>query len=232
MKKKVIISILIIIFVIMLYFFINRNTNVTETTVENTNYNKDDTEIIEKIKNETYATADTNMLQVEEEYDGRKILQIKPDIQFDTVLAGIIKNGKIKEAEITELLKNRPIKSGIWISKQSRESFLKILQENDIQNYRIDDEGYLYKQEGKDNEQLKNAISSDTLYIIDISGKCYIRDDLTGEIVEYPFEDMEPDQTMEVYSVENSVILEITTDSRKILSNKEILQDIFLNIQK
>lgn len=194
------------------------------------NITGDNTNIIEEIKNEIDATADTNMYQVQEEYDGRKIIQIKPDIQYDTVLAGILKNDIPKELEIQEILKNRPTKSGIWISKQSRDNFIKLLINNNMDGYEINEEGYLNKKEGTTNEILNRAIDSDKLYILDISGKCYERDDISGKIVEYPFEDMEPDQVLEIYSVENSTILEITTNSRKILSNKEILDETLLNI--
>ena len=174
---------------------------------------------------------DPNMYQEEEEYDGRKIVQIKPDVQYETALAGILKNGKPKESEIKELLKNRPTKSGVWVSKQSRDKFLKFLEKNNITGYEFDEEGYLKEKQGKTNNNITNAINSNNLYILDIAGKSYDRDELTGKIIEYPFEEMEPDQATEIYSVKNSTIIVITTNSNGILSDKEILQDILLNIK-
>ena len=155
---------------------------------------------------------DPNMYQEEEEYDGRKIVQIKPDVQYETALAGILKNGKPKESEIKELLKNRPTKSGVWVSKQSRDKFLKFLEKNNITGYEFDEEGYLKEKQGKTNNNITNAINSNNLYILDIAGKSYDRDELTGKIIEYPFEEMEPDQATEIYSVKNSTIIVITTN--------------------
>ena len=66
-----------------------------------------DKETIHEIKEEINATADTDMYQIQEEYDGRQILQIKPSIQFQTVLAGILKNAQPSENEIQDLLKKK-----------------------------------------------------------------------------------------------------------------------------
>ena len=229
-KRVIIIVLCIAIVVATIIIIINRRNNrdLEQNQISNIN---EDANTIEEIKNEINATADTNMYQIEQEYDGRKIIQIKPNIQYETVLAGILKNSMPKEEEIKILLENRPIKSGVWISKQSREKFIKILKDNNIKGYEIDKEGYLVRKEEINNETLKKAINSNKLYILDISGKCYDRDDISGEIVEYPFEEMEPDQVLEIYNIENSAILEITTNSRGILSNKEILDEILLNLE-
>ena len=238
-NKRVLLCILLALMVLMLVIVLilnskRKNSNNLENSISvidaNSSNTNQDIETIEKIKNETYASADNDMYEVHEEYDGRKILQIKPSIQYKTVLAGILKNGKLDESEIDKILKDRPKKSGIWISKQSRQNFLKLLDDNSIMGYKISDDGYLVQNNGN-NATINKAIESDKLYIIDMSGKCYDRDNMSGKIVEYPFEDMEPDQTLELYSIENSSILEITTNSKKILSNKEILDDILLNIE-
>ena len=229
-NKKILFGIFIFVIIIILVIFIiirdsrDFGSNKISTTTQN------DINTIEEIKKELNVTADTSMYEIQEEYDGRKIIQIKSSVQYDTILAGIIKNGKPKEKEISEILKNKPNQSGVWISSQSRDSFLKFLKENNIVGIDIDQDGYLYEKEKINNKKLKTAINSDKLFIIDMCGKFYTRDDLTGEIVEYPFEDMEPDQILERCSVENSSILEITTNSRGFLTNKEILDDILLNL--
>lgn len=237
-KITIIISTIAIILAIIIITIVLNIKRSRENSISTTNKLKEqeieDIETIENIKNEINATANTNMYQIEEEYDGRKIIQMKPDIQYDTVIAGIIKNEKPKEEEIENLLKSRPNRNGIWISNQSKQKFIELLKKNNIENFEIDDKGYLYQKE-KDNSEnskkIQKAISSQKLFVIDISGRCYERDEISGEITEYPFEEMDPSQVLEVYSIDNSSILEITTNSKKILSEKEILQDILFNIE-
>ena len=51
--------------------------------------------------------------------------------------------------------------------------------------------GYIAKiSETKNNlaKQLESLINNGKTYVIDMTGTCYMRDDVTGEIVEYPFE--------------------------------------------
>lgn len=207
---------LIVIAVIVFY-----NPFEKEETVKNVE-DKTDKNVINEIKSKINATGDSNIYQIEEEYDGRKILQIKPNIQFETALAGILKGEKPSKEEVQELLQNRPTKSGIWISKSSRDKFLKLLQDNGINEYRIQEDGYL---------SYNNSIYGDKLYVIDISGTSYVRDEISGEIVEYPFEKMEPYQILDIYNNESSVILEVTTNEKGKLSNQEILKEILANIK-
>ena len=70
-------------------------------------------------------------------------MQIKENVQYEVDLAGIIKNALPKEEELNNLLEKAPNYSGIWVSKQSRESFSKLLKNNGITNFIIDDDGYL-----------------------------------------------------------------------------------------
>lgn len=193
-----------------------------------------DKEKINEIKHTMNATADADLYQMEEEYDGRQILQIKPSIQFETVLAGILKKGKPLEEEVQTLLANKPTQNGVWISEQTRERFLVLLQENGITNYQINQEGYLQEIEKSDNEEakkIKEAIHANKKYRIDISGKSYIRDEFSGEIVEYPFEKMEPFQVMDVYEYNDTIILEVTTNEKGKLSNQEILKEILMQLK-
>lgn len=238
MKKRNIILIIVVIIVIAIGLVCVKlnlqkgQDKRSQTSNEVDIYNQ---EVINEIKEEINATADTDMYQIEEEYDGRKILQIKPSIQFETVLAGILKNGKPSENEIQELLKNKPTQKGIWIAKQSRDSFLNLLKDNEISGCTIHEDGYLYMTEENDKEEakkLREAIQSNRLCMVDISGVSYTRDDFSGEIIEYPFEKMDPYQAVDVYQEGDTVILEITTNEKKILSKQEILEDILLNVQR
>ena len=75
-------------------------------------------------------------------------------------------------------------------------------------------------------EKLKNMAESNKLYVIDMSEKTYQRDYITGEIIEYPFEDMDPYQVIEPYDTENAIILGVTANKDNRLSNQEILNTI------
>ena len=93
----------------------------------------------------------------------------------------------------------------------------------------------MYELEKNDKEEakkLKDAIQSNGLCMVDISGISYTRDDFSGEIVEYPFEKMDPHQAVDVYQEGDTVILEVTTNEKQILTKQEILEDIVLNLKK
>ena len=233
MKKKVIVIISILaIIIILLIVFKNKpnDNNVAENKIE-----KNDENVIEEIKSQVNATGNTSIYQVVEEYDGRQIIQVKPNVQFDTAFAGILKEGVPQDNEIENLLNSRPNKNGIWISKNSREKFLELLKENNIENYKINEDGYLMSQEENNSseniQKLNNAIKSDKLYIIDINGTSYIRDDISGEIVEYPFEEMDPFQAVDVYQNESNIIIEITTNEMQKLAKEEILKVVLQNME-
>lgn len=242
-RKYIIIGVIILIIIVgLIIFFATRSSdevlnNSKQENVANISNNTEDDVIteeeikeVENIKNEINATGDTDIYQVEEEYDGRKILQVKPEVQFDVDLAGIIKASMPQEDEITELLGKAPSNNGIWISEQSRESFSNLLRNNNIDNFAISNEGYLQIDDNAKNSdainKLINMINSDKLYIINMTGIAYERDYISGEIVEYPFEDMDPYQVLEPYQKENKIILEITTNKNKKLTEKEILETI------
>lgn len=254
MKKQyyIIIAIVILIFVLAGMFFClikdNGKQNNEENNTENISENNQEgnnsegsniaeakilevsEEEMENMKKEINATGNTNIYQVEEEPGtGRKILQIKPSVQFEIDLAGIIKNAKPEENELKDLTSKAPTGNGVWISEQSREKFISLLKDNGIENFEITQEGYLKKisdNENSLNKQLEEMINSNKLYIINITGVAFERDYISGEILEYPFEDMDPTQTIEPYRNENTLILEVTTNKKKELTNKEILQEI------
>lgn len=253
MKKQYYIMSLVILIVIIgiIIFFINRKKsddsgveNILLTNeIQNLSNIIDENNIIQNVFSEQAesdnldeirnmqtqinSTANPNIYKIEEEYDGRKILQIKPEVQY--VLAGVLKNGKPLENEINELLKGVPNKNGIWISEQSRQKFLNLLANNNINNFYISDDGYLQSSESTESQlaiKLENMINSDNLYVINMTGIAYERDYISGEIVEYPFEDMDPYQIIQPYKTGNKIILEITSNKNARLSDNEILEAI------
>ena len=249
-KKYIIIglAIIVIILIVALVIFFSRKNNedgnnmvmvsennvTNENTENNTSIVDQDTSNqnvveIENMKNEINATGNTDIYYVDEEYDGRKILQVKPDVQFDVDLAGIIKNTMPEENEISELVGKAPTDNGIWISEQSRESFSNLLKNNNITDFNISDEGYLQIDNSRNNDmanKLVNMINSDRLYIINMTGIAYERDYISGEITEYPFEDMDPYQAIEPYQKDDKIILELTTNKMKELTENEILDAV------
>lgn len=158
-KKALIICIIVVLIIILAIFMIKlnnlgkddkKNNDIENTALVeskndkekvNANFIEDSssyqytTEEVEKIKKEINATANTDIYRIEEEPGGRKILQVKPEIQFNVDLAGIIKNGKHEEDELNEILKKIPNSTGIWISNQSRETFLGLLKNNGIRKF-------------------------------------------------------------------------------------------------
>lgn len=208
------------------------NTTDENIVIENELLNEVERENIEEIKNmqsEINSTANPNIYYVDEEYDGRKILQVRPVIQYEVDLAGILKNEKPEENEIGDLLRNGPKKKGIWISEQSRQDFEALLKKNNINNFYISDDGYLQTDgnvEGELATKLLDMMNSDKLYIINMTGTAYERDYISGEITEYPFESMDPYQAIQSYETDNSTILEITSNKANKLSNKEILEAV------
>ncbi len=158
-KKSLIICIIVVLIIILAIFMIklnnlgkddkknndientalveskNNEENVNANFIDNSSSYQYTTEEVEKIKKEINATANTDIYRIEEEPGGRKILQIKPEIQFNVDLAGIIKNGEPKENELNEILKKIPNTTGIWISNQSRETFLGLLKNNGIRKF-------------------------------------------------------------------------------------------------
>lgn len=232
--KKNIILLLIIIGIVIVTLVIFNKINVTNKKKENEENSdiSNNVEIIENIQKDINSTANTDLFEVVTEYDGKNSIRIKPDIQFNTVLAGIIKKDIPNENEINELIKNAPTNTGIWINDNSREDFINLLESNNINSFEIDENGYLKKKNNKDNELsnkvkiINQMVNSDELYIIDMSGKCYIRDDVSGEILEYPFEEMDPYQIAEPYYNDNVIILNITSNKNNYLSNEEILEGI------
>jgi len=241
MKKNILIVVLLVVVVviaIILIFNNNKEKNNDQNILQNDIQNNDfmnrmvstDANEINAIKNEINATGQTDIYQIEEEYDGRRIIQVKPDVQYQVALAGIIKNGIPAEDEINTLLEQAPTNSGMWISESSREKFMDLLNSNNISDFEITNYGYLKcNKQGnltEQEEKLKNMAESDKLYVIDMSGKTYQRDYISGEVIEYPFEEMDPYQVLEPYKVEDSIILGVTSNKDNYLSDIEILEAI------
>ena len=158
-KKKIIIIVLIVILLVVAGIIIsnifnkneeekNNNTNTANLEVPNVEIDKnqvdyDEDATVNELKDFTGASGDSDLYEVATEYDGRKVLKIKDNKQYDVAMAGIIKQGKPEFSEIDSLKEKAPNKSGIWISESSRNNFLDLLEDQTNSRYKINEEGYL-----------------------------------------------------------------------------------------
>lgn len=245
MKKIYILSaiciIIVIGFITIVTFFkqkekkentVNQNSNnIIENSIPDT-FQKSK---IDEIKQDLgYNNTDEEIYEIKKEYDGREVIVIKPNIQYKVAMAGAIKNGKPEFSEIDGLLEQAPNKSGIWIEKNSRKEFVEILQKYTNCSYTIDEDGYLV-QEQKDtsneiDNNIKKAISNKKNYSICINSVAYLIDEVTGNIEEYPFEEIDPEQSFELFETENASLYVITSNTYKRGNYKNIIEEVLNNM--
>ena len=245
MKKyiKYLIILVAIVFVCIAIYFFNKKDETKESQIieytpqEGVEIDKNqvayqESVTVEELKEDVGATGDDSIYDITQEYDGRKILTIKPEIQFNVVLAGIVESKKPegRPEELRQYDEEFKDKTGIWIAVDSREAFLNLLHNTTQNTYSIDDDGYLVCDSRSGNEidtRIQDILNSDNLYIISMTGTCYVADEISGEIVEYPFEQMDPYQTCEFYEKDNKKIFVVTTNANNKLSSEEIVSAIF-----
>lgn len=209
----------------------NWNNEFSQINKNEIDYNENAN--VEELKEEMKLEASSDLYEVTEEYDGRKTLNIKADILYKVAFVGIVKNNKPTFEEIDTIFNEKyPEKNGIWISEQSRDRFLNLIKENTNSVYVINNDGYLKIQEKNENindidKKLENVINSNNTIIVDINSFDYDVDTVTGEIVEYPFEQL-GDLMDVIKNRDNDKIMVITTNKNKKYSAEEIL-NIFIN---
>ncbi len=240
-KKVIILVVLLIMFVAILVLLFNKriqkdnNQNNFEQYGEQVDKNQIEYQpdvTVEEIKNEIGATGNTDIYEVEQEYDGRNILAVKPSIKYKVAFAGMIKNAKPSMSELDNIMEEKlPHKTGIWVEEKSRDKILEIFNDGDVNSkYLIDDDGYLKidrKNNQNDNDKkIEKIIKGKKQYILDISSVCYIVDDITGEILDYNFENMDKYQTYEYFEDKDKYIVFVTENSNNVLTNLEIFKSI------
>ena len=187
-----------------------------------------------------------DLFEMSKEYDGKEIKTIKASYQYKVALAGIIKNSMPYYSEIDSIYNNFLKKSGIWISPNSREKFLQIVNDNTNNRFSIDTDGYLIenkkekqnstysnKDVSKENEnyqKLVEYINEDKNIVIDINSVDYGIDEVTGKIIEYPFEKLDETQTMDIIQNNENKIFILTNNLNNKLTDKEIFNDFIENI--
>ena len=145
----------------------------------------------------------------------------------------MIKKSKPTFDELDQILQQKlPKYSGIWIEQNSRDNLLKLFNNSEKTNskYSVSSEGYLeiiQKNSQTDyDKKIENAIKGKKQYILDISSVCYIVDEVTGEILDYNFENMDKYQTYEHFEDGDKSIIFINQNTNKQLTDSEIINSI------
>lgn len=242
MIKKIAI-VLSIILIISIIFFIVFHQNkagseeqisslpVTYEEEKEEEVNEQEQEQITQIIENQGLEADENIYEIATEYDGREVVIVKPNIQYQVALAGMLKKEKPEFSEINDLLEQAPTHTGIWIEEDSREKFLAILKNITNAEYQIDEEGFLIQNatwnSNKYDKQIKQMLSDEMLHIFTIHSVTYIVDEVTGEIQEYPFEEMDPYTEYEYFASDDKEMFIINANSYEKVDQEEILKNIF-----
>lgn len=242
MIKKIVIGLSILIIISIIFFIVfHQNQNGSEeqisslpVTYEEENeeeVNEQTQEQITQIIENQGLKADENIYEIATEYDGREVVVIKPNIQYQVALAGMLKKDKPEFSEINDLLEQAPNHTGIWIEEESREKFLAILKNITNAEYQINEEGFLIQNatwnSNKYDKQIKQMLSDEMLHIFTIHSVTYIVDEVTGEIQEYPFEEMDPYTEYEYFASDDKEMFIINTNSYEKIDQEEILKNIF-----
>ena len=207
---------------------VEKEIQITTSTQEESQISDEEkTEIIE----ETGKQGDYDLYEIQEGEDSVKIATIKSSVKYKVAFAGMIKNKVPEKEELDDLLeKNHPKYVGIWIKSESQSEFLKYISSVTKSEYEINENGYLKiknkKNQNEYDKKIEEIINGNKLYIIDISSTCYIVDEITGEILDYNFEDMDEYQTYQYFEDGDKKIIFITENQNNQLTVKEIIKSV------
>lgn len=248
-KNKIIIAIIAIIFVFIIFgIIIDKNKKNSENTNNEQNLVAINDEYIQidknqiayqndvdinELKQDSGKTGNIDIYEVQTEYDGRKTLQVKAGLKYKVAFAGMIKNDKPSESELDDICsKNMPSNNGIWVEKNSRNKMLEYFNSTELfdAKYEINDSGYLKLTDdsnlNENDKKIQSLINGNKLYVFDISSVCYIVDDITGEILDYNFENMDKYQTYEYFEDSDKMIVFINENKGNQMSDKEIFESV------
>lgn len=224
-KTKIVIMIIVIILIFLIVLIKNKNLkrSVDNEITEN--------QIISDLKNKTGVTGKEDIYEVINESNNVQSLNVKEDIKFKVALAGMLKQSKPEFEEIDKIIKEKHLsKNGMYINTNSRKKFLTLITKFTESKYKINEEGYLEiindSIENDNDKKIKNMINSNELFIIDFSDKCYTIDEVSGQIIDYPFELMDPYQVFQMYRQENQNIVFVTTNTKDKLEDEEIFNEL------
>lgn len=238
-RKKILLLIFVIVILILIICFVlkimkkNKEdiyTPYIEIDKNQISYQEDAT--VDQLKNSVGLTGNSDIYEIIEEYDGRKSLVVKASLGYQVAFAGMIKNSIPKMDELENILvTNEPNENGIWVEKNSRNKLLEMLNGEKLNSkYSIDENGYLkIKEKNNQNDldkKLEKTINGKKQYILDISSLYYIIDNVTGEILDYNFEDIDKYQIYETVQYEKKAIIFISQNTKGIYSDSEIIDNV------
>ena len=245
-KKKVILVVSIILIIILTIIFAlkkdnNENTNTNTNTNQNEEVKNDynDKSTLEDLKEEYKITGSDEIYEIETEDDGRKVINVKADINYKVAFCGMMKKSKPTFQELDSVFeKNSPNKSGIWINPSDESKILSYLNNNKYLNskYQIDENGYLeiksLNKQSEYDKKLEKIIKSDKQYLINISSIYYMVDTVTGEIVDNPYNELDRYQVYDYCKDGDKTLIFISENKDKKLKEEDIFTSVIelLNI--
>lgn len=239
MKKFIIQIILIIIvlsiIIIGIMYLVKKQDPKTELENNYENFKEestmyDENATIDDLKEEYNIEGNSELYEIQTEYDGRKVLSIKANENYKVAFAGLIKKSKPTIEEATQIFSEQhPTQNGIWIEPESREKIANDLNELFQSKYKVDEKGYLViteYQSSENDEILKQMIEEEKQYVFGISGTTYYIDALTGEIFDNPYEEFDKTQPYSYFTDGNKAIIYITENKDNHLEKLEIYESI------
>ena len=191
MKKFIIQIILIIIvlsiIIIGIMYLVKKQDPKTELENNYENFKEestmyDENATIDDLKEEYNIEGNSELYEIQTEYDGRKVLAIKASENYKVAFAGLIKKSKPTFEEATKIFEEQyPKQAGIWIEPESRQIILNYLNNNLNSSYEIEENGgnnwlrnkegnkvIIYIPENKDNHINENEIFNSILKLVQI----------------------------------------------------------------
>ena len=107
---------------------------------------------------------------------------------------------------------------------------MNLLKQLTNSHYLINEDGYLV-QEKYDNSneidvKIKQIIDKKKLFVIDLNSITYRVDEVTGNIEEYPFVDIDPKTPYELFEAENSALYIINSNDNKKLNDQYLIKEV------
>lgn len=246
-KKMLAILIIIVIIILLIIYTIisnkkakskknenteneNKQTNSIEVHLEENEISMQEQKEIQDLKQDVGMTGEDKIYEVQED-EGKKVVTVKSEIKYRIAYEGMIKKSKPDISKPDEnIILNHPKNAGIWIENDSKEKFMKLLKTITNSTYKIGDNGYLSiesKNTQNDNDKkIEQIINGNNLYLISISSTCYIIDDVTGEVLDYCFEDLDQYQQYEYFKDTDKMLIFITENKKNQLDNIEIIKNV------
>lgn len=192
---------------------------------------QDEQKEINEVKKTTGVTGNTEIYEIYDEKDS-KIPVIRASVKYKVAFSGMINQAKPEIKNIDKDIEEKhPKNVGIWIREKDRKTLVDLINSVTGNSYEVDLNGYLnIKSKGSANEfdnKISKVIQDKKCVILCLSSVCYIVDDVSGEVLDYNFENMDQYQTYEYFQDNGKMIVFMSENIKGKLTNKEIIQSVF-----